>query len=527
MSAQAAPWRIVKDHWDASDERGFSQFVTAIGRSGCSSSESCLRDPANPWRGSDGRFLDIDVDCAKLPYLLRAYYAWKNGLPFSYADGVAGSRFGAASNRIVSRHAVIDHGGGIDGPAAIRRMLGSVYSASYRTDAAQDGTSDGAVASDFYSPAIGPGSIRPGTMIYDTNAHIGIVYDVDASGRIYYMDAHPDFTITRGVYGAQFGQSPARLGGGLKNWRPLQLIGAQRQGRALVGGHIAMAANRQIADFSLVQYLGTTPNPSGDVRRARWFYNGARLGFYEFARVAVSGGRTDFNPVYEVQATMRTLCNDLEERRQAVDQAIHNGIAAKLHPASIPDDIYSAGGDWEAYATPARDVRLRAAFVRFRDDLARMIRQWVNRDPNIVYDGTDLKRDLLRTYDEQARACTVTYLSSDKRPVPLDFDAITHRLFAMSFDPYNCVELRWGDDGPACPDQSGKRAWYAREASARHVIDRGTGRTAGPQDVDIRGLIANMPARVPWVQHYPGADQVSVLKDGRTGAGSRHQGRMP
>jgi hypothetical protein len=508
VPAQAAPWRIVKDHWDSADERGFVRFVTAIGRSGCSSSESCLRDPANPWRGSDRRFLDIDVDCAKLPYLLRAYYAWKNGLPFSYVDGVAGSRFGATSNRIVSRHDMIDRGGGIDGPAAIRQMLETVYSANYRTDAAKDG----AVASDFYSPAIQPGSIRPGTLIYDTNAHIGIVYDVDASGRIYYMDAHPDFTITRSVYGAQFGQSPARLGGGLKNWRPLQLVGARRQGGALVGGHVAAAPNRQIADFSLVQYLGTAPNPSGDVRRARFFYNGARLGFYEFVRVAVSGGRTDFNPVYELQVTMRALCNDLEDRRQAVDQAIHNGIAAKLHPGSIPGDIYNAGGDWESYATPARDVRLRAAFVQFRNELARMIRQWVNRDPNIVYDGTDLKRDLLKTYDEQSAACIVTYLSSDKRPVPLDFDAVSHRLFAMSFDPYNCVELRWGDDSPACPDQSGKRAWYAREAAARHVIDRTTGETAGPADVDIRALIADMPARVPWVQHYPGDGRLSTLK---------------
>jgi hypothetical protein len=503
--AQAAPWRIVKDHWDAGDERGFSRFVTAIGRSGCSSSESCLRDPANPWRGSDGRFLDIDVDCAKLPYLLRAYYAWKNGLPFSYVDGVAGSRFGDKSNRIVSRRDIIDHGGALDGPAAIRQMLDEVYSGTFRTDAA----ADGGIASDFYSPTLQPGSIRPGTVIYDTNAHIGIVYDVDASGRIYYMDAHPDFTITRSVYGPQFGQSPARLGGGLKNWRPIRLVGAQWSGRALVGGHIAVASNRQISDFSLVQYLGTEPNPSGDVARARWSYNGARLGFYEFVRVAVSGGRTDFNPVYELQATMRTLCNDLEDRRQAVGQAIHNGIAAKLHPSVIPQDIYNAGGDWEAYATPARDVRLRAAFAGFHDELARMIRQWLNRDPDIVYDGTDLKRDLLAAYDEQSRACTITYLSSDKRPVPLSFDDITHRLFAMSFDPYNCVELRWGDDGPACPDQSGKRGWYARQEQARHVIDRDSGRMAGPADVDIRGLIANMPARVPWVQHYPGEGRVS------------------
>src|SRR5471032_843895 len=92
-SASAAPWRIHADHWTPADEAGFGRFVTAIGDSGCSSSESCLRSPANVWAASEDRgFLDVDVDCAKLPYLLRAYYAWKNGLPFTYADGVSGSR---------------------------------------------------------------------------------------------------------------------------------------------------------------------------------------------------------------------------------------------------------------------------------------------------------------------------------------------------------------------------------------------------------------------------------------------------
>jgi hypothetical protein len=494
------PWRIVKDHWDAGDERGFSAFVTSIGRSGCSSSESCLRDPANPFRGTDRHFLDIDVDCAKFPYLLRAYYAWKHGLPLAYVDGVRGTRFGDASNRIVSRFGIVDHGGGIDGPAAIRAMLDVVYTATYRTDAAQQG----GLLSDFYPPALRPGSIRPGTVIYDTNAHVGIVYDVDASGRIHYMDAHPDFSISRSVYGAQFGQSPARLGGGLKNWRPIRLVGARRIDGALVGGHIVAARNDQIGDFSLVQYRGTEPGGG-------FAYDGARLGFYEYVRVAVSGGRTDFNPVYELQATMRTLCNDLRDRQQFVQQATANGISAKLHPSALPEDIYNTGenADWENYATPARDARLRAGFVEFHRALAQMIRLWVSRDPRIVYDGSDLRRDLLRTYDEQAQACTITYLSSGKQPVSRNFDDLSRRLFAMSFDPYNCVELRWGDagfdEGPACPDQSGKRRWYAREAAARHVIDPDSGRAAGPADVDIRGLIETMPHRTPFVQHYPGA----------------------
>lgn len=500
--AQAASpnqsWRIVKDHWDASDEAGFGRFVTALGDSGCSSSQSCLRDVANPWRGSDTRFLDIDVDCAKLPYLLRAYYAWKNGLPFSYVDGVTGSRFGHRSNRIVSRAGVIDRGGGTDAPAAIRTMLDNVYSGTFRTDAAEDGE----IPSDFYSPALAPGSIRPGTVIYDTNAHVGIVYRVDEAGRIYYMDAHPDFTISRSVYGPQFGQSQASLGGGLKNWRPQQLQGARMENGALISGHYALARNGQIRDFSLVQYLGT--EAGGDA--PRWRYRGAALGYYEYARVAVSGGRSDFNPVYELQATMGTLCNDLGDRAQAVNQAVANGISAKLHPSEIPSNIYSSDdSEWEAYATPARDARLRAAFVAFRQELSKMIGQWLNRDPRVAYDGTDLKSDLLAAYDRESKACTITILTSDKHPLAMSFDDLSRRLFAMSFDPYHCVELRWGRDSTACPDQTGKRRWYANEQQVRHITDPDSGAMAGPGDADIRGLIAAIPARIPWVQGLPGS----------------------
>lgn len=501
-SAQTVSWHITKDHWDASDEAGFGRFVAALGESGCSSSESCLRSKANPWRGGDGHFKDIDVDCAKLPYLLRAYYAWKNGLPFSYVDGIAGSRFGLKANRIVSRHDIVDRGDGIDGPAAIREMLDNVYSATYRTDAA----AQGGILADFYSPALAPGVIRPGTVIYDTNAHIGIVYKVDGAGRIYYMDAHPDFTISRSVYGAQFGQSPARLGGGLKNWRPLRLVGAHREGGDLVGGHVVPLRNDRIADFSLVQYRGT--DGLGDGADAHFAYQGAPLGFYEYVRVAVSGGRRDFNPVYELEASMRTLCNDLKDRAQFVDQAVANGISAKLHPGSLPADIYNADdGDWESYATPARDARLRAGFIAFHDELAEMIRLWLARDPRIVYDGQFLKDDLLKAYDRESAACTITYLASDKiHPVSLSFDDIAHRLFDLSFDPYNCIELRWGDDRPTCPDQAGKRRWYRQEDQARHEIgrDEGDDRVAGPEDVDIRGLIAAMAPRTPFVQTYPG-----------------------
>ena len=512
VPAQAS-WRITKDHWSAADEAGFGRFVAAIGNSDCSSSESCLRDPSNPYRATDEHFKDIDVDCAKWPYLLRAYYAWKNGLPFSFVDAVAGSgdeRHSRLGNRPAGRRDFIDHGNGIDGPKAVNEVIDTVFSGSYRSDASKDGP----VHSDFYPPALQPGSIRPGTVIYDTNAHVGIVYKVDKDGRIYYMDAHPDFTVTRSVYGAQFGQSPVQLGGGLKNWRPLQLKDAHRDAEGhLIGGHIAMAKNKDIPDYSLVQYVGTEPNPTKDVKKAHYIYDGAELGLYEYVRVAVSGGKATYNPVYELKATIRTLCNDLDDRAQTVDNAISVGVQNWTHPDALPENIYDSTDDaWESYATPARDSRTRAAFIQFYKDMAEMIDLWVHRDPRIVYDGYDLKDDLLKAYDSQSKACTVTYLNSAKQPVPITFDDMVHRVYAISFDPYDCIELRWGaqgDERKTCTDGRKKLRWYAAEQKLRdsqvratHVaydLDALEGAKADddPPPVDVRALIENMPYQVP------------------------------
>jgi hypothetical protein len=525
-AAQAAGnWRILKDHWTAEDEAGFGAFVAAIGASNCSSSESCLRDTANPYRATDQNFIDIDVDCAKLPYLLRGYYAWKNGLPFGYVNGVSGQggdlRYTKGANRAVSRHDIVDTGGGIDGPRALREMMDSVFSGTYRTDASEKH----GVLSDFYAPALQPGTIHAGSLVYDINGHVGIVWKVDPDGRIYYMDAHPDFTITRSVYGAQFGQSPMRLGGGLKNWRPFKLVGSHHDAQGhLLGGHLAYAENDQIADFSLIQYVGTEPNPKQDVTKAHYVYNGSELGFYEYVRVAVSGGRMDFNPIYELKQTMKTLCNDLNDRAQYVDLDVKDGISVKPHPERLPDNIYGSDNlEWETYSTPSRDARIKAAFAQFYRDMAEMIDLWVKRDPRIVYDGNFLRDDLARAYQQESEACTITYLNSSHRPVPMTFDDMVHRLYTFSFDPYHCVELRWGaagDERASCTDPKTKLRWYDAEQRLRNQPDRtydlqmgfniaelnskvkGTG-IDKPPPIDIKALIDNMPDRTTFAGMTP------------------------
>ena len=101
-------------------------------------------------------------------------------------------------------------------------------------------------------------SIKPGTVIYDPNGHVAVVYKVTPEGRIHYIDTHPDNSLTRGVYGKAFTRSSPAMGAGFKRWRPLTLVGAtQRPDGTYHGGRIALSPDKDIADWSDEQFFGT------------------------------------------------------------------------------------------------------------------------------------------------------------------------------------------------------------------------------------------------------------------------------
>jgi hypothetical protein len=61
-------------------------------------------------------------------------------------------------------------------------------------------------------------------------------------------------------------------------------------------------------------------------------------------------------------------------------------------------------------------------------------------------------------------------------PVTLGFDDAVSRLFAMSFDPYQCVERRWGAvsevELATCRDDEIKTRWYSAEQNLRNQAER-------------------------------------------------------
>jgi hypothetical protein len=471
VHAQTQPnpaYMVRSDHWSATDERDYEAFITAIGESDCASLNACLHSPANPFVASDPRSRKFEADCADLPYVLRFYFAWKRGLPFSYAremtarDGSGDARYARSGNRVTARSDVLSGSKALEVIADIRT---AVSTATYRLHPNLDD-------SDLYAPAIAPGSIRPGTVIYDPAGHVAIVYKVDGDGRVHAFDAHTDFSLTQMTYDVRFARMRPALGAGFKNWRPVRLAGGARAADGtLRGGHIAITPNRDIADFSLEQFYGTGPRPSDeDWASGRFTVQGETLDFYDFVRARLAG-RLQFHPVREITEMTESLCNDLHYRVAAVE--LSRPLASQPHPERLPRNIYGSDGDWETFSSPSRDARLKTAFKYLRDTAERFVA--MPPGDRLVYSGTNLAADLLKAYRRASSACTIRYRKSDGRVQTLSFEDARARVFALSFDPYHCPERRWGASGEelaTCPDGPAKRAWYEAEQPLRNAIDR-------------------------------------------------------
>ncbi|HEY0266021.1 MAG TPA: hypothetical protein VGC16_04670 [Rhizomicrobium sp.] len=499
--------RIRAEAWSAADERGYGEFVTAIGDSGCRSVNGCLNGAANPFRASNPEGFEFRSDCADLPYYLRFYYAWKRGLPFSYVRDVSPRgrsrdvRYSPKGNQVEARRDVLS---GDNALSVLGALRDEISSATYRIHPDADDT-------DLYSPAIQPRAIRPGSVIYDPNGHLAIIYRIEADGRIRYIDAHPDNSLTRGYYDLRFVRASPGMGAGFKNWRPARLAGAARApDGTLVGGHVVVARNAEIADFALTQFFGTGARPAdADWKQGGFVLNGQPMDYYDYVRARLGGGSLRFDPLREVADMVVSNCADLGYRADAVTLALEAGLQNRPQPERLPVNIYGTEGDWETYSTPSRDARLKTAFKELRDTAQRFLTLWRARDPRLVYIGSDLAGDMLAVYDHAASACSLSYVRSDGSRIGFGYEEARRRLMRLSFDPYQCVERRWGAVGgelAACRDGALKRRWYDAEQRLRNQIDRtyearmdfglgeleaGQGGVAAPPDTDTRAYLVS------------------------------------
>ena len=454
--SQVSGWSIKKDHWDSNDEAQYSRFVQSIGLSACSSVDECMKSTANFLKEGDRPDYIWKADCGKLPYVLRAYFAWKNHLPFSYVaqtqviepSTTKDERYSDFGSSVVARYDLNQKSAeSIDFYKEIELMVNTVSSASMRTN--RTGVTVD-LQPDFYPVPISRKGIKPGTNLYDPDGHVAVVYEITPDGRVLFMDAHPDQSLSRGTYSNKFARSISGIGSGFKNFRPLWLT----------NGKILALPNEVLGDFSLDQYNSKI---SSDVN------------YYEYVRRQLFSDEKipQVNPILELKEMIKSICVDANNRVQAVNLAQKAGVSSQGHPDRLPFNIFAATGDWENYATVSRDARLKMSYLELRDKAVEYISRVKNHDSFMDYPNPKgVKRDMKKSIERSLRACIINYKDSDDRDKYIDLVDVMDNLYKISYDPYDCVEHRWGSSASSCHDDNVKVNWYQSQQIFRFEIGR-------------------------------------------------------
>jgi hypothetical protein len=230
--------------WDRATESFYSAWIEALFDAPPEESFShpsmapILRDPKRNFfyghlglREDDPKNKQVptaEPDCADLPYYLRAYFAWKMGLPFGMRDCDRGN-----ASRPPRCGVLIDNGQPAETKEALtsfrkfmRQLANKVHSGSGRTALADE-------QADLYPVKLTRAALRPGTVYADPYGHVlMIVKWIDQSesggGRLFAVDGQPDNSIGRKRFWEGtflFASDVKSAGPGFKAFRPLVATG--------------------------------------------------------------------------------------------------------------------------------------------------------------------------------------------------------------------------------------------------------------------------------------------------------------
>ncbi|MDD3491347.1 MAG: hypothetical protein PHR62_15840, partial [Paludibacter sp.] len=443
--ANATAWKLAKTIWTEDDEKLYEHFVESLCDSKYSDLNKFIRDPrANPLYGEDDKTFDLKPDCADLPYLIRAYVAYKLRLPFNFTSAISG-KGGDQRYSSGNRPTAFKNQNSFKSAQSLFYNVLLINSGYFRMSVDSD-------LSDHYPVKITKKTIVPGTIYYDPDGHVALVGKVAENGRIRMIDAHPDKTISKPWFGTKFNKGSKDNGGGFKRWRPV---------RALFDGQIVTTKNHNIYDYS-----------NSDQYKKTYALKGRKnMSYHEYVRSSLSETQRN-DPFKEFAYMMQELYEDIVYRSVAVELAIKRGISKMPHPGALPYNIYGTDGIWEEYSTPSRDARLKVAFQDFYHNTRVMI-------SNIAKTNYEQARKvawaMVAQYDDLSAQYAIYYLNSAGKQVLLTFDDVLNRLFALSFDPYHSAELRWGARGEelqSARDDETKFRFYNLEQRLRNNTER-------------------------------------------------------
>jgi hypothetical protein len=478
----------LRNSWNRATENLYSAWIEKLFDASLDAPPSwsalheVMRDPSRNFLfnhlglGEDGLGLALRPDCADLPYFLRAYFAFKMGLPFGYAlctRGAAGAApkcyqwFNIANLEVARAPApapeqqpAIFGAPVVSAPAVIPpppKRLGlaasfskyisvvgdAVHSGTARTLASDNNT-------DYYSVRLTQETLRPGTVFADPYGHVLILtrrvtQSNDTAGVFLAADAQPDGTVAikrfwRGNF--LFAQDPALGSPGFKRFRP---IVREKNGtlRRLTNDEIAK--NPQYADFSLEQSkLGIEP-------------------FYDRMDDVMSPAPLD--PLRAIKEAITALEEQVKTRVTSVENG-RKWLTSARAEADMPNGatIFETTGPWEDFSTPSRDLRLLIAMdvvSGFPDRVARRPDRYAMPKEKSV---ADVKVELQGVLASELSARKFSYTRSDGSAWTLTLKDVTDRAadLELAYNPNDCVELRWG--APAKSDEASTCKRHASSA---------------------------------------------------------------
>jgi hypothetical protein len=393
--------------------------------------------------GEDEMKLVYRPDCADLPYFLRAYFAFKMGLPFGFSKCSRGGS-GKPPHCVAwssMQSAQAGPSASADEPesnGAVPQRLGLVSSFGNYLRIVADGVHSGTARTalndnntDLYPVPLTQETLRPGTVYADPYGHtLVLVRRVPQTGGgagvFLAVDAQPDGTVARKRFwrgNFLFAHDPALGGAGFKRFRPI--VSGKSGLRRLTNDEIAK--NPQYADFSLDQ---------------------AKLGiegFYDRMDDVMSP-----QPLDPERALMEAITS-LEEQVKVRVTSVENGRKFQNgghSEATMPEGaaIFETVGPWEDFSTPARDLRLLIALdvVRgFPDRVARRPERYAMPQGE---SAAEVKAELQKVLASELSSRKFSYTRSDGSAWTLTLKDVFARMtdLEMAYNPNDCVELRWG-----------------------------------------------------------------------------------
>jgi hypothetical protein len=302
---------------------------------------------------------------------------------------------------------------------------------------------------DFYLVPLTEKALRPGTVYGDPYGHVLMlvrrVPEANGTPGVFLaVDAEPDGSITRKRFwrGNFLFVHDASLGSpGFKHFRPIM---REKNGPLHRLSNAEIEKHTQYGDYSAEQSQISAED------------------FYDRMDDVMSPEPLD--PMKAMSDAITSLTEQIKVRVTSVENG-RKWQAKATGDASMPDGaaIFETTGAWEDFSTPARDFRLLIAIDVVRNFPDRFVRRSNRYAIPPGKSVEDMKKELQSVLASELAARKITYARSDGSPWTLSVKDVVDRAtdFEMAYNPNDCVELRW-----AAPENSEEAATCKRHAPA-------------------------------------------------------------